>query len=77
MCKNATFRQLGSVLCCYKVDPLNLKYKQYISFSDTSVSDVDNVEEDSLLEVAGLDTFVAHPHHTDFVDNIEVTSSED
>ena len=53
MFKHANFRHFGSVLCCYNVDPLNLKYKQCVSFSGThaQVSELCNVDEKSLLEV--------------------------
>lgn len=36
-----------------------------------------NVEENSLLEVDWLNVFVANPNHTDCVDDMQFTSSED
>jgi hypothetical protein len=63
------------VLRYYNVDSLNVRYKQCVSFSGTSVSDFDTVEE-NLLEVDWSDLCVAHLR-PDFVDDIYFPSSED
>ena len=64
------------MLCCYNVDSRILKYKQCISISGTNVSDIDIVEENSLLELDCSDFCVAHLR-PDFVDDIYFPSSED